>query len=241
VPGAGKIIAKSGDKEVSKVLDMGCWSQLAYFGTDQADWQALPMKADFSAFEVRQAGLKAGEIHWSLIGRHNADNALAAIAAAAVAGVTPADACAAVAGFKGVRRRLQRLPGTGAIAVYDDFAHHPTAIRATLEALRRHVGDARIGVVLEPRSNTMKLGVHNQQLAPALEAADRVFMYRPGDLGWDPGSCLRSLGERAVVLDNIDDVVSAVVAWAQPDDNLVIMSNGGFGDMGRRLRDCLGR
>jgi len=180
-----------------------------------------------------------GEVQWTLFGRHNAENALAAVAAACAAGVDPARACAALRDFSGVRRRLERLATINGVSIYDDFAHHPTAIAATLGALRRHVGTARIVAILEPRSNTMKLGVHAAVLGPALAGADTAFVYQPERLAWDMAATLAVTAPRARVYGNIADIVAAVTTSCSAGDHIVVMSNGGFGDIHQQLLAAL--
>jgi UDP-N-acetylmuramate: L-alanyl-gamma-D-glutamyl-meso-diaminopimelate ligase len=205
-----------------------------------ADW-GLRARAgtDFSHFEVLQAGRSVGELHWGLIGAHNADNALAAIAAAHHAGVIPQRAMAALGRFQGVARRLQLTGEQDGVRVYDDFAHHPTAIATTLEGLRRRVGSARIVAVLEPRSATMRLGVHSATLAGALSAADAVWLYAPADLGWDARAAIAPLGARAQVATDLGALVQTLAAQLQPGDHVLVMSNGGFGGLPVRLLQAL--
>ena len=176
VPAGGKIIVNESDKETKTVLAMGCWTPTETFGMNSAIWTAVPLSEDFSRFQVYHHEDMAGVIQWDLIGSHNAENALAAIAAAFNAGVEPDMAVSALHAFKNIKRRLQKLSTTGGISIYDDFAHHPTAIRATLNALRKRVGEERIITVLEPRSNTMKLGVHRDSLGTALSGSDAVIL-----------------------------------------------------------------
>jgi UDP-N-acetylmuramate: L-alanyl-gamma-D-glutamyl-meso-diaminopimelate ligase len=184
-------------------------------------------------------GEPQGTVHWSQLGGHNVDNALAAIAAARHAGVPVAQAIEALAAFKGVRRRMELSGEAAGVRVYDDFAHHPTAIATTLDGLRRRIGKARLIAVLEPRSNTMKLGVHRDTLAPSLEGADEAFVYAPPDLGWDATSITRPLGARAHLVDSIEALVNRLAATARSGDHVLVMSNGGFGGLHRRLLDAL--
>lgn len=235
VPGSGKILYRHGDSNVDAVLAQGCWTPVATFAGVGGDWRAQEAAPDFSRFAVAFQGEEVGRVDWGLIGRHNADNALAAIAAAREAGVEAAVACAALGEFRGVKRRLQRLAEVGGVTVYDDFAHHPTAVRATLAALRARVGPARILAVLEPRSNTMKLGVHRHTLGPALAGADRAFLYRPEDLDWDLQPVVDALDGRGEIHGEVAAIIEAVAGTARAGDHVLIMSNGGFEDIHRRL------
>jgi UDP-N-acetylmuramate: L-alanyl-gamma-D-glutamyl-meso-diaminopimelate ligase len=235
VPASGRILHRHGDAVTRAVLAMGCWTSTATFGVDGGDWQAAEAKPDYSRFTVLSHGTAVGRVDWALIGRHNAENALAAVAAACEAGVEAGAACAALAGFKSVKRRLERLGEAGGVTIYDDFAHHPTAIRSTLAALRARVGPARIVAVLEPRSNTMKMGVHRETLAPALAAADRIFLYRPPELDWDLQVVADALPGKCEVYGDIAAIIESVAGTAVAGDQVVIMSNGGFEDIHQRL------
>jgi UDP-N-acetylmuramate: L-alanyl-gamma-D-glutamyl-meso-diaminopimelate ligase len=237
VPGRGRIIVRRGDPEIQQVLAEGCWSPVSTFG-EGGDWSGEPLAADASHFAVRRSGQPAGVVKWQLPGVHNLENALAAIAAAAEAGVEAGQGCAALSGFLGVARRLQHLGDPGGIHVFDDFAHHPTAIAATLAALRGRVGgQTRILAILEPRSNTMRMGVHRDALPAALSAADAVFLYRPPGVEWRPAA---STPERWHVLDSVEEIIDAVASTARSGDNVLIMSNGGFEGIQTRLVTRLG-
>src|SRR6185503_2228083 len=190
------------------------------------------------AFEVAWQGRALGRVQWNQLGAHNQLNALAALAAARHAGVPPEQGIAALSAFSGVRRRMQVRGEAGGVTVYDDFAHHPTAIRTTLEGLRRRVGRARILAVLEPRSNTMKRGILKDELPASLADADRTFVYTAG-LGWDAGAVFARMGERAACLDDLERLVGAVSAEARPGDHVLVMSNGGFGGIHEKLLDRL--
>ncbi len=236
VPGSGLVVVNAADKNLTEVLAMGCWSQVEPFDAPSG-FSAEPLSPDAGRFRVYWQGREQGEVRWPLIGRHNMLNALAAIAAARHAGVPVASALAALSGFRNVKRRLEVIgePRDG-IRIYDDFAHHPSAIRETLAALRARVGAQRIVAVLEPRSNTMRLGVHRDTLAPALAAADRVVLFRPPDLGWDLGTVTAALGpDKARVFDSIDTLVDGLAAELRANDQVLIMSNGGFGGLPGRL------
>ena len=206
----------------------------------QARWRAGTVgAADYSRFEVLEAGAVRGTVEWDVMGAHNMENALAAIAAAHHAGVPVATAIAALRGFKGIARRMQLRGEVRGVRVYDDFAHHPTAIATTVDGLRRRVGRARILAVLELRSNTMRMGVHNDLIAPALAAADEVFIFTPPDLGWDTAPLIRELGARGHAVAGIEAMVAALAAQAVAGDNVLVMSNGGFGGLHGKLLTAL--
>jgi UDP-N-acetylmuramate: L-alanyl-gamma-D-glutamyl-meso-diaminopimelate ligase len=232
--GSGRIVCNGHDAALARVLKMGCWTPVEYF--DHADgWQAQLLAEDGSAFEVTFAGAAQGTLRWELLGRHNVSNALAAIAAARHAGVPPAQAIAALARFRNVKRRLELRGEVRGVRVYDDFAHHPTAITTTLAGLRARAANGRIIAVLEPRSNTMRMGVHKEELAESLKGADQSFLYQRDDLGWSLADTLSALGPRARVMSDLDALVRAVAADAQPGDQIVVMSNGDFGGIHDRL------
>jgi UDP-N-acetylmuramate: L-alanyl-gamma-D-glutamyl-meso-diaminopimelate ligase len=237
LPRSALVIANGADENLARVLARGCWSRLERF--DAADGWTSTLHADGS-FDVQWQGAPQGRVAWSLTGDHNRANALAAIAAARHAGVAPPAAIAALNAFRGVKRRMELRGVVGGITLYDDFAHHPTAIRTTLEGLRHKVGHARILAVLEPRSNTMKLGLMKDELAPSLAAADIVFCYTSG-LGWDAAAALAPLGARARAIGELDALVAAIVREARAGDQVVVMSNGGFGGIHARLLAELGR
>jgi len=241
VPGTGRILSRAGDEALERVLAMGCWTPVVRFGAAGAEWHAEPTRPDASAFEVRRAGRREGAVTWRLIGAHNLQNALAALAAAEHLGVPPADACEHLGRFRNVRRRLEVRAQVNGVTVYDDFAHHPTAIAATLAALRRRAGEARILAALEPRSNTMRLGVHRETLGPALAEADRIWLYRPAGLEWDAAAALACLGARARVCNTLEAIIDDVLAAAKPGDQVVIMSNGAFGGIHEKLIAALER
>jgi UDP-N-acetylmuramate: L-alanyl-gamma-D-glutamyl-meso-diaminopimelate ligase len=242
VPGSGRLVVNGADANLARVLAMGCWTPAEYFGRDRRDgWSARVNAAapDFSVFEVLHDGEPCGEVRWQSIGAHNVDNALAALAAARHAGVPVARGIDALSRFKGVRRRMELRGEVNGVRVYDDFAHHPTAIVTTLDALRRRVGRARIVAVLEPRSNTMRLGVHQAELSPALAGADEIWLYAPPDLGWDAAGVIAPLGARAHVATNLDQLVSALASSVRSGDHVLVMSNGGFGGLHARLLAAL--
>jgi UDP-N-acetylmuramate: L-alanyl-gamma-D-glutamyl-meso-diaminopimelate ligase len=236
LPRNGLIVANAREASLARVFERGLWTPVEWFG-DVRGWNAGEPDGS-GAFDVRLNGAQVGRIGNDLAGEHNRLNAIAAIAAARHAGVPPTAAVAALDRFRGVMRRLEVRGSVRGITVYDDFAHHPTAIAATLAGLRKRVGAARILAILEPRSNTMKLGVMKAQLPGSLAAAERVYCYG-ANLGWDAREALRPLGDRAASFERIEDIVSAVRHDAQPGDHLLVMSNGGFGGIHRLLLDAL--
>jgi UDP-N-acetylmuramate: L-alanyl-gamma-D-glutamyl-meso-diaminopimelate ligase len=237
VPGSGKIINNGGDANLAETLAMGCWTPVERFA--EGEWQARAISPDGSAFDVYYQEQTQGRLAWTQLGLHNVHNALAAIAAARHAGVPPAQAITALAEFKGVKRRLELRGTVNGIQVYDDFAHHPTAIATTLAGLRaRHAG-GRIIAVLEPRSNTMRLGVFKDGLAPALATADRVVFYQAPDLRWPLDAVAAALNGRAQVCATIDATVTAIGDQVRPGDVILIMSNGGFGGIHERVLAAL--
>jgi UDP-N-acetylmuramate: L-alanyl-gamma-D-glutamyl-meso-diaminopimelate ligase len=243
VPQAGRLIVNGEDAELAATLDMGCWTPRESFGVTPAgsDWTAHDAVGGSAEFTVQLRGRPVAQVRWDLLGKHNVMNALAAIAAAAHIGVEPAQAAEALGTFRGVKRRMEIRGVAGGITVYDDFAHHPTAIATTLAGLRARVGAARILAVLEPRSNTMKLGVHRDELAPALELADRAFFLATKELGWDLPAALAPLGARAVFATSVEALVSALGDEARAGDHVLVMSNGGFGGLHDKLLTELSR
>jgi UDP-N-acetylmuramate: L-alanyl-gamma-D-glutamyl-meso-diaminopimelate ligase len=241
VPPSGRIVSNAADQNLARVLQAGCWTPVEGFGGDgPARWSArLPPRGDGSSFEVLQDGGRCGTVLWQTIGRHNVDNALAAIAAARHAGVPVARAIEALGRFSGVRRRMELRGIAAGVHVYDDFAHHPTAIAFTLDGLRRRVGDQRIVAVLEPRSNTMRMGVHAATLGTSLAGADEVWLYAPPDLGWDAAATVASLGARAHVAADMDSLLRELAGAVQSGDHVLIMSNGGFGGLHGKLLQAL--
>jgi UDP-N-acetylmuramate: L-alanyl-gamma-D-glutamyl-meso-diaminopimelate ligase len=240
VPARGRLVVNARDEALQRVLAMGCWSEVQRFGTKREEPGGLCARGEPHAFDVLRGSLKLGRVEWSLLGEHNQMNALAAIGAAEHVGVAPEVACAALATFQNVRRRLELRGQARGVKVYDDFAHHPTAMRTTLDGLRRKVGlNARILAVFEPRSNTMKLGTMKAQLPWALEEADLSFCLQ-GDYGWSAREALAPLGGAAVVADSVDALVQAIVRAAQPGDHVLCMSNGAFGGIHGKLLAQLG-
>lgn len=238
VPGNGRIFAPKGVPAIDQTLDMGCWSELEYIG-DDGHWLAKKWDEAGSRFDVFLDGNAVGTVDWALIGDHNVNNALMAIAAARHVGVTPDLACEALAGFINTKRRLELKGEQHGVRVYDDFAHHPTAVELTLGGLRAKVGESRILAVIEPRSNTMKLGVHKADLAPALAAADEVFIYQPDNIPWSVDEIAKHCTQPAQTDADLDALVAKIVAAAQPGDNILVMSNGGFGGIHGKLLTAL--
>jgi UDP-N-acetylmuramate: L-alanyl-gamma-D-glutamyl-meso-diaminopimelate ligase len=236
VPGNGLIVANGQEASMERVLAQGCWSRVERLGVDTG-WHAAPAAADGS-FDVKLGDKVQGTVRWELLGAHNRHNALAALAAARHAGVPVQRGIDALSRFRNVKRRLEVRGEASGVTVYDDFAHHPTAIELTIAGLRSKVGEARILAVLEPRSNTMKMGVMKDSLGPSLRGADLVFCYTNG-IGWDAGAALAPLGTKAVTCDDLAQLVAAVAAAARPGDHVLVMSNGGFGGVHGRLLQAL--
>ena len=247
IPQKGLVITNSMEQSLERVIERGCWSPLERFGEKIGDWSMVDLLnaegkpgADFA---VLQRGQKCAEVHWAsnsgVMGKHNQMNALAAIAAANHIGVHPEDAAKALAEFKNVKRRLELIGIKNHIHVYDDFAHHPTAIATTLDGLRKRVGNERILAVLEPRSNTMKLGVMKSQLPESLHAADLVFAYGAisgkDALGWDLQEAIAPLAERGKSFQDLGRLVESICTSAKPGDHILVMSNGGFGGVHQKI------
>jgi UDP-N-acetylmuramate: L-alanyl-gamma-D-glutamyl-meso-diaminopimelate ligase len=238
VPSSGRVVVNGLEESLARVVHAGCWSELRSFGTAVSDFSAVGEPHDF---EVLQGGKPVAHVRWGLNGVHNQLNALAAIAAAEHVGVSPQAAAKALGEFQNVKRRMEVRGKVGGVTVLDDFAHHPTAIRTTVDGLRRTLpAGQRILAVFEPRSNTMKLGTMKSQLPWSLEQADLAFCHS-GGLGWDATEALAPMGARCVVADNIADLVDAVIAAAQPGDHILCMSNGGFGGIHQKLLDALSK
>ena len=240
VPPSGRVVVNGLEESLARVLHTGCWSEVTSFGAAVSDFHAV---GDPQAFDVVHQGQTVARVEWTLTGVHNQLNALAAIAAAHHVGVAPAQAAAALGSFQNVKRRMELRGTVGGVAVYDDFAHHPTALRTTLDGLRRTLGTgARILAVFEPRSNTMKLGAMKSQLPWALEPADLAFCHTAG-LDWDAAQALAPLGvgpgQRAQTAPDIDTLVAQVNQAARPGDHVVCMSNGGFGGIHAKLLQAL--
>jgi UDP-N-acetylmuramate: L-alanyl-gamma-D-glutamyl-meso-diaminopimelate ligase len=239
VPAQGRLVVNAREESLQRVLERGCWSEVVRFGARKETPGALRARGEPHAFDVLRGSLKIARVDWQLLGEHNQLNALAAIAAAEHVGVAPEVAAQALASFENVRRRLELRGEAGGVKVYDDFAHHPTAIRTTVNGLRRKVGLERIIAVFEPRSNTMKLGTMKAQLPWSLEEADLSFCHQ-GGLGWDAREALSPMGDKAIVANSIDELVAAVLKAARPGDHVLCMSNGGFGGIHDKLLKALG-
>jgi len=257
VPGHGLVVANAADVNVMKVLEMGCWTPVEAFGRGAGIgageqrvavphgaardlWHAVVAPGgDYSHFSLMQGERCVGEVRWDLVGRHNAENALAAILAARHAGVAVQTAIEALQEFKGVRRRLEVRGVVEGITVYDDFAHHPTAIETTIDGLRRRIGQSRLIAVLEPRSNTMKLGAHRDAMAVSLRGADQVWLYQGPNVKWDVAGAVASLGERATVMTDSAALVERLNETLASGDHVLIMSNGGFDGIHGKLLERL--
>ncbi len=240
VPASGLIVSLLSDSNLHDVLDMGCWTPVEYFDPEmEASWHAANTAADGSAFDLICEGGTVGRIDWSLSGRHNVSNALAALAAARHAGVPPKIGIQSLASFQGVKRRMEVRGELSGITIYDDFAHHPTAIETTLAGLRAKVGAARIIALFEPRSNSMRMGAHSATLGASLQAADQVLVYIQDGLEWDPQPLFTVLGKRLRVSSSVADIVKAVAQEAVAGDHILVMSNGGFDNIHERLLQAL--
>jgi len=239
VPSTGRLVVNAREEALQRVLAKGCWSEVQRFGARKEEPGALRARGEPQAFDVLRGALKVARVEWALLGEHNQLNALAAMAAAEHLGVTPEQSAAALATFKNVRRRLELRGEAGGIKVYDDFAHHPTAMRTTINGLRRKIAPAeRILAIFEPRSNTMKLGTMKAQLPWALEEADLAFCNQAG-LAWDAKEALLPMGAQAQVCDGVEALIAAIVKVAKPGDHLLCMSNGGFGGIHEKLLAAL--
>jgi UDP-N-acetylmuramate: L-alanyl-gamma-D-glutamyl-meso-diaminopimelate ligase len=243
VPRNGRLVVNGADRNLAEVLDMGCWTPVERFASDPAvaaDWHLVADPADaYAKFAVHRGERHVGDVEWGLLGRHNAENGLAALVAAHHAGADEAVAIEALCRFRGVRRRLEVRGTVDGVVVYDDFAHHPTAVASTLEGVRLKAGAGRVVAVLEPRSNTMKLGTHKAALADSLRGADRVFVYKSPDVKWDVGDAMVPLGGLVAVHEDLARLTEAIVAESRPGDHLVLMSNGSFGGLHERLLESL--
>jgi UDP-N-acetylmuramate: L-alanyl-gamma-D-glutamyl-meso-diaminopimelate ligase len=242
VPAAGRIVQNGDDAEIATVIGEGCWTPRETFSlkSPEAAWSAAPAPgSSWGEFTVLEERREAGRVRWAMLGEHNVMNALAAIAAAHQLGVEPERAAEALGHFRGVKRRMEVRGVVGGVTVYDDFAHHPTAIETTLAGLRAREPRARIIAVLEPRSNTMKLGVHRDQLAPSLAAADAAWFLNAPELGWDLRAALAPLGARVHFASSVEDLALGLAAAALAGDQILVMSNGGFGGLHEKLLTAL--
>ena len=239
VPPSGRLVVNAREDALQRVLSRGCWSEVQRFGARKEEPGALRARGEPQSFDVLRGSLKVGHVTWELLGEHNQLNALAAIAAAEHVGVDPERAAEALGSFRNVRRRLELRGEAGGVKVYDDFAHHPTAIHTTIDGLRRRIApQERILAVFEPRSNTMKLGTMKAQLPWALEEADLSFCNQDG-LSWDAREALAPLGEQGLVGADVEELVAMVRRAARPGDHVLCMSNGGFGGIHEKLLDAL--
>jgi UDP-N-acetylmuramate: L-alanyl-gamma-D-glutamyl-meso-diaminopimelate ligase len=240
VPGNGLVIAPLHDANMHEVLDMGCWTPVEYVDVHAGNgWHAANGSADGSEFDVVCEGENVGRVRWALSGAHNVTNALAALAAARHAGVPAYLGVQALCRFENVKRRMELRGEEKGVRVFDDFAHHPTAIETTLRGLRAQVGDARVHAVLEPRSNTMRMGVHAERLGAALQAADEVYVYASPGLEWDAQATLAAIGGKLLLAQDTQRIVDALALRARPGDTILVMSNGGFENIHQRILDAL--
>jgi UDP-N-acetylmuramate: L-alanyl-gamma-D-glutamyl-meso-diaminopimelate ligase len=241
VPANGLILSPAADPNMESVLEMGCWSEQGFIGqAHKADWRANKIKSDCSEFQLVHKGKTYGAVKWSLIGEHNMENALMAVAAAHHAGVTVEAAIAALCAFKNVKRRMEIKGVKNGITVYDDFAHHPTAIQTTIEGLRHKVGNQKIIAIVEPRSNTMRMGIHKSQLSQAWEQADEVHLLEPVNLTWSLQDVIDNSKVKVVPHKETQSIVEQACSSAQPGDHILVMSNGGFENIHQRIIDKLG-
>jgi len=244
VPGNGLIVLPGDDGNVISVLEQGSWTPCEYLnsaphGVDDKFWQARLINEDGTCFDVYWQGECQGRVDWPLSGQHNVANGLAAIAATRHTGVIPSQAVDALNRFQGVKRRMELRGTVAGVMVYDDFAHHPTAIKLTLEGQRRRVGDSRIIAVLEARSNTMRMGINSADLGAALSAADQVVLYQAPELKWDLHTVTDTLGDKAQIYESVDAIIAALVESSRAGDHVLIMSNGAFGGIHQKLIDAL--
>jgi len=241
VPGNGLIVKPDDDANLQDVVEMGCWTPVENIGyaNAQAQWHIEDYDESDNSFNVWTGDTDHGRVNWSLLGKHNVSNAVAALAAARHAGVPVALAIEALTKFKNVKRRMELLGEVNGITVYDDFAHHPTAITTTLHGLRKRVGQSRIIAILEPRSNTMRMGVYRGELADSLKEADLCLLYQPEGLDWDLSDVAASASVDTTIYQQIDAIIDAVVKAGKPGDSVLIMSNGGFGGIHQKLINAL--
>ena len=242
IPSTGRIIAPITETHIDEVLDMGCWTPVTRTGfavEDQVELSAELISADGSHFKVLHFGIEKGEVQWTMTGQHSVANALATIAAAEHVGVSIHQACEALSNFGGVKRRMELLDTINGIEVYDDFAHHPTAIETTLDGARKRLGERRLWAIIEPRSNTMRMGSHKAGLAHSSRVADEVIWYQPEGLDWDLQPVVEASSNSAQVSQSLDEIIERVKNEAQSGDAVVIMSNGGFGGLHQKLIQAL--
>lgn len=238
IPSKGLIIYPNSEKALQRVLQMGCWTPIQTTGQGE-DWQANLLVADGTKFEVYFQQQLCGIVNWSLTGQHNINNALACIAAAHHINITPEQAINALNQFKNVKRRMEKIAEINEITLYDDFAHHPTAIATTIDGLRKHIGNAQLIVIIEPRSNSMKLGAHKDNLAQSVAQADLVIWYNPANLGWDLTNIAKQCSIPSLVCNSLQAIIEQVKQQAKKGAHIVIMSNGGFGGIHQKLAKAL--
>ncbi|WP_285424302.1 UDP-N-acetylmuramate:L-alanyl-gamma-D-glutamyl-meso-diaminopimelate ligase [Pseudomonas sp. efr-133-TYG-103a] len=238
IPSEGLVIHPTTEPALQRVIQMGCWTPVQTTGQG-GQWQARLLSEDGSKFEVLFEGVTQGVVDWDMTGQHNVANALATLAAARHVGVVGQQGVAALSAFKSVKRRMEKVAEVRGITIYDDFAHHPTAIATTLDGLRKKVGDSPIIAIVEPRSNSMKLGAHRDGLPESVAQADQVVWYSPANLGWDLGATAAECTVPAVVCDSLEGIIERVKSQAQPGTHVVIMSNGGFGGLHNKLAEAL--
>ena len=241
VPSEGLIIIPPDEVDIDKTLSMGCWSKKQTVGLEAGDLQATEVSADGSEFKVQYQGKFQANVNWQMLGRHNVSNALAAIAAARHVGVNISQACEALAAFKGIKRRMELYGEVKGIRVYDDFAHHPTAIESTIKGLKANIGERKLIAILELRSNTMRMGIHKESLANCLQVADRVILFNQSDMNWSLSTVQQQLGEKATIEVSIDDIVGLIRDEAMRGDEILIMSNGSFGGIHQKILTVLAK
>ncbi len=240
IPGDGLIIHPRSESALERVIAMGCWTKVETTG-EGGQWQARLLSEDGSRFEVSFEGKTAGVVDWQLTGQHNVANALAVLAAARHVGVVPELGIAALCGFINAKRRMEKVAEVNGVTIFDDFAHHPTAIATTLDGLRKRIGDAKLIAIVEPRSNSMKLGAHRDGLPESVVQADSVYWYAPPNLGWDLAATVASSSVPTRVCDSLEAIIAGVKAEAAPGTQVVVMSNGGFGGLHGKLAEALAK
>jgi UDP-N-acetylmuramate: L-alanyl-gamma-D-glutamyl-meso-diaminopimelate ligase len=235
IPGNGLVITHESENNIGDGLGMGCWSPVTKTAINgEAQWQAQLVKADGSQFKVLFEKEEQGIVNWSLTGSHNVNNAMSAIAAAKHIGILPVDAINALMKFKSVKRRMEVIAKISGVTIYDDFAHHPTAIKSTLEGLRKQVVEEKIVAIVEPRSNTMRMGVHTQALATSLKQADLAIIYQPENLDWDL-IALKNYADNIQIITTLDAIINTLKTATSENSHIVLMSNGSFGGIYQRL------
>ncbi|MDY7562031.1 UDP-N-acetylmuramate:L-alanyl-gamma-D-glutamyl-meso-diaminopimelate ligase [Pseudomonas sp. CCC3.2] len=238
IPSEGLVIHPTTEPALLRVIQMGCWTPVQTTGQG-GQWQARLLSEDGSRFEVIFEGVVQGVVEWDMTGQHNVANALATLAAARHVGVVPKQGVEALSAFKSVKRRMEKVAEVNGVTIYDDFAHHPTAIATTLDGLRKHIGDAHLIAIIEPRSNSMKLGAHRDGLPDSVHLADQVIWYAPANLGWDLAATAALCSVPSVVCESLDAIIAKVKSQAKPGTQVVIMSNGGFGGLHSKLAEAL--